>query len=51
LVLPGKEKIVGYWLLFSSGCVFFMIGLGGYTRITKSGLSMTEWKPLDIKYP
>ena len=28
-----------------------MIILGGYTRLSKSGLSMTKWKPLDIKYP
>jgi len=28
-----------------------MIGVGGYTRLTKSGLSMTEWKPLDVSYP
>lgn len=51
LVRPGKERLVGSWLLLSSGCVFFMIGLGGYTRLTKSGLSMTEWKLLSIKYP
>ena len=35
----------------TSGCVFFMVGLGGYTRLTKSGLSMTTWKPLSIHYP
>ena len=51
LVLAGKEKLIGSWLLLSSGCVFFMIGLGGYTRLTKSGLSMTEWKPLSVEYP
>lgn len=50
-VRPGKEKLVGHWLLFTSGCVFFMVGLGGYTRLTKSGLSMTTWKPLSIHYP
>jgi cytochrome c oxidase assembly protein subunit 15 len=51
LVLPGKEQLIGSWLLITAGCVFFMIGLGGYTRLTKSGLSMTEWKPLDVRYP
>jgi len=43
--------VVGYWLLISGISVFFMVGVGGYTRLTKSGLSMTEWKPLDVKYP
>jgi len=28
-----------------------MIVLGGYTRLSKSGLSMTNWKPLGYKYP
>ncbi len=42
---------MGSWLLLTAGSVFFMIGLGGYTRLTKSGLSMTEWKPLSVKYP
>ena len=28
-----------------------MICLGGYTRLTKSGLSMTKWKPIGYKYP
>ncbi len=51
LVVKGKEKLVGSWLLLTAGSVFFMIGLGGYTRLTKSGLSMTEWKPLSVKYP
>jgi len=51
LVIKGKEKLVGSWMLFTGAAVFFMIGVGGYTRLTKSGLSMTEWKPLDVKYP
>lgn len=28
-----------------------MITLGGYTRSSKSGLSMTRWKPIGYKYP
>ena len=51
MVLKGKEKAVGYWLLLSGASVCFMIVLGGYTRLTKSGLSMIEWKPLDVNYP
>jgi len=51
LVKPGKEKIVGYWLLTTAGAVFLMIVLGGYTRLSKSGLSMTKWKPIGYRYP
>lgn len=42
---------MGYWLLLSAGSVLFIILVGGYTRLTKSGLSMVEWKPLSIHYP
>ncbi len=34
------------WLLFCAGMIFCMIVLGGVTRLTHSGLSMVEWKPL-----
>lgn len=38
-----KDKGVIYWLL--SGCilVFIMVVVGGITRLTNSGLSMTDW--------
>ena len=38
-----KDKAVIYWLL--SGCVlvFLMVVVGGITRLTNSGLSMTDW--------
>jgi len=42
---------VGYWLLATAGAVFFMITLGGYTRLSGSGLSMTKWKPIAYRYP
>jgi cytochrome c oxidase assembly protein subunit 15 len=28
-----------------------MVLLGGYTRLTHSGLSMTKWKPIQYKKP
>ncbi|KAG1718920.1 cytochrome oxidase assembly protein-domain-containing protein [Suillus lakei] len=37
---------VGRWLLFSSVMVFAVIVVGGVTRLTESGLSITEWKPI-----
>eukprot|EP00962_Isochrysis_galbana_P057763 scaffold30269_cov93-Isochrysis_galbana.AAC.2 len=36
---------VGWWLLGCSGAVFGMVVLGGVTRLTRSGLSMTDWRP------
>lgn len=37
---------VGIWLLASSALVFAVIVVGGVTRLTESGLSITEWKPV-----
>lgn len=37
---------VRYWLLFVAALVFAMIVVGGATRLTDSGLSITEWQPL-----
>jgi len=49
LVKPHKEKLIGSWLLLTAGGVLFLIILGGYTRLSGSGLSMTKWKPVDAK--
>eukprot|EP01114_Cavostelium_apophysatum_P023335 TRINITY_DN8753_c0_g1_i1.p1 TRINITY_DN8753_c0_g1~~TRINITY_DN8753_c0_g1_i1.p1 ORF type:complete len:461 (+),score=22.53 TRINITY_DN8753_c0_g1_i1:86-1468(+) len=40
------QKQVAVWLLICCGMVFVMVVLGGVTRLTESGLSITEWKPL-----
>lgn len=37
---------VARWLLFCAVVIFGMILLGGATRLTNSGLSIVEWKPL-----
>lgn len=45
--LPAnRQKIIGVWLLLIAGMVLLMIILGGITRLTESGLSITDWKPL-----
>ncbi len=40
------RKIVGTWLLIGCVMVFFQVIIGGVTRLTGSGLSITEWKPI-----
>ncbi|OBZ71915.1 Electron transfer protein 1, mitochondrial [Grifola frondosa] len=37
---------VAGWLIFSSLLVFAVIVVGGVTRLTESGLSITEWRPI-----
>ncbi|MFC1579209.1 COX15/CtaA family protein [Pseudomonadota bacterium] len=41
-----RDRQVATWLLFCAAVIFGMILLGGVTRLTNSGLSMVEWKPL-----
>jgi cytochrome c oxidase assembly protein subunit 15 len=45
------NKVVGSWLLATSGGIFSLICLGGYTRLKRAGLSMVEWKPLTLSRP
>ena len=40
------DRQVATWLLLCAAVIFGMILLGGVTRLTNSGLSMVEWKPL-----
>jgi heme a synthase len=42
-VWPPRERWVGIWLLVVCALVMAMILVGGATRLTDSGLSITEW--------
>ena len=41
-----NRAIVRWWLYVVCLLVFAMIVVGGATRLTDSGLSITEWKPI-----
>ena len=50
---PGKVSIVGdrlrpvrIWLYIMAAMVLAMVMVGGMTRLTGSGLSITTWKPI-----
>ena len=43
----NEKKIISlfyYWLNITLVLVFFIIIVGGLTRLTNSGLSITEWE-------
>lgn len=42
----GMTPAVRIWLWVVAGLIFAMILVGGATRLTDSGLSITEWKPV-----
>ncbi|HJT41920.1 MAG TPA: COX15/CtaA family protein [Rhizomicrobium sp.] len=41
-----SRQCVGLWLLTVALIILVMVTVGGLTRLTGSGLSITEWKPL-----
>lgn len=41
-----SRRAVAWWLLACCFMVFAMIAVGGATRLTRSGLSITEWQPI-----
>ncbi|KAK8245296.1 cytochrome c oxidase assembly protein-like protein cox15 [Phyllosticta capitalensis] len=46
-----SDKSVAYWLLGSAVSVFGIVVFGGLTRLTESGLSITEWRPVTGSRP
>jgi heme a synthase len=40
------SKPIAIWLLIGVAMIMIQVLLGGITRLTESGLSITEWKPL-----
>jgi len=47
----SHTRAMAWWLVICAAMVFAMVVLGGATRLTESGLSMVEWKPLTILPP
>ena len=41
-----QNRAVAIWLFACAALVFVMVVVGGITRLTGSGLSITEWKPI-----
>jgi cytochrome c oxidase assembly protein subunit 15 len=44
--MQASRKAVGVWLLAIALIILAMVTIGGLTRITGSGLSITEWDPI-----
>ena len=42
----ASRKAVGVWLLAIAVIILAMVTIGGLTRLTGSGLSITEWDPI-----
>jgi cytochrome c oxidase assembly protein subunit 15 len=47
----GARRAIRIWLMVLFALVFVMIAVGGMTRLTDSGLSITEWRPITGALP
>ena len=47
----ARPLAIARWLFAVAGLVFIMVVIGGITRLTESGLSITEWKPVTGAIP
>lgn len=46
-----QNKSIGIWLLICAFIVFLMVAVGGLTRLTESGLSIVDWRPIHGTIP
>jgi cytochrome c oxidase assembly protein subunit 15 len=46
-----RPRAISNWLFFVALLVFLMVVVGGITRLTESGLSITEWRPISGALP
>src|SRR5215813_12554387 len=47
----SSSRALRLWLIVVAGLIFAMVLVGGATRLTESGLSIVEWKPLTGTVP
>lgn len=48
---PAQPAALARWLLAVAALVVLIVAVGGITRLTESGLSITEWKPVTGTLP
>ena len=50
-LVQTTPRAIGIWLLVCCALIFVMVVLGGVTRLTHSGLSMVQWRPVTGALP
>ncbi len=50
-IMQRNNRQVAIWLLIGVGMIMIQVLLGGITRLTESGLSITEWNPVTGTLP
>ncbi|HVR90087.1 MAG TPA: COX15/CtaA family protein [Novosphingobium sp.] len=47
----ARPRALANWLWFVAALIVGIVAVGGITRLTESGLSITEWKPVTGAFP
>lgn len=47
----SADRAIAWWLIVCAVMIFLMVLIGGITRLTESGLSITEWQPIEGVLP
>ncbi|MCC6891094.1 MAG: COX15/CtaA family protein [Hyphomicrobiales bacterium] len=50
-MFPSRARVLRAWLLVVAALVFAVTAVGGATRLTGSGLSIVEWRPVTGTLP
>jgi cytochrome c oxidase assembly protein subunit 15 len=49
---PAKpDRVIAWWLIVTAALILLLVVIGGITRLTESGLSITEWQPVEGVLP
>ncbi len=51
MLVKRHPRLITLWLSLCAALVVAMVAVGGYTRLSGSGLSITEWKPIHGTVP
>jgi heme a synthase len=51
LPVTARPAALAHWLFVVAALIVLMVVIGGITRLTESGLSITEWKPISGAIP
>jgi heme a synthase len=47
----AANRAIAWWLVACAVMIFLMVAIGGVTRLTESGLSITQWRPIEGVIP
>ena len=50
-IRPAHDRVIARWLIVTAALILLLVVIGGITRLTESGLSITQWQPVEGVLP